>query len=47
VLADHANLAARYNRRLPLYRTAHVSIPVDALTPEQVVDAILKAARLR
>jgi len=44
VLADQANLAARYQRRLPLYRMAHVSIPVDALTPEQVVEAILRAA---
>ncbi|MGD0858090.1 MAG: shikimate kinase [Terracidiphilus sp.] len=46
ILADQANLASRYARRLPLYRTAHVSIPVDALTPDQVVDAILQAARL-
>jgi shikimate kinase len=46
VLADQANLAARYQRRRPLYRMAHVSIPVDALTPEQVVEAILNAARL-
>jgi len=46
ILADHANLASRYARRLPLYRTAHVSIPVDALTPEQAVNAILQAARL-
>jgi shikimate kinase len=49
LLADQAgnpNLAARYQRRLPLYRTAHVSIAVDALTPEQVVDAVVKAARL-
>lgn len=46
VLADQANLAARYQRRLPLYRTAHVSIPVDALTPEQAVAAILQAAQL-
>jgi shikimate kinase len=46
ILADQANLASRYQRRLPLYRTAHVSIPVDALTPEQAVDAILQAARL-
>ncbi len=46
VLADRANLESRYQRRLPLYRTAHVSIGVDALTPEQVVDAILAAARL-
>ena len=46
ILADQANLASRYARRLPLYRTAHVSIPVDALTPAQAVDAILHAARL-
>jgi shikimate kinase len=46
VLADQANLAARYERRLPLYRSAHVSIAVDALTPEQVADAVLSAARL-
>ena len=46
ILADQANLASRYQRRLPLYRTAHISIPVDALTPEQAVNAILLAARL-
>jgi shikimate kinase len=46
ILADQVNLANRYQRRLPLYRTAHVSIAVDALTPDQVVDAILQAARL-
>jgi shikimate kinase len=45
ILADHANLAARYQRRLPLYRLAPISIPVDSLTPQQVVDAILSAAR--
>lgn len=44
VLADQANLAARYQRRLPLYRTAHVSIVADALTPEQVAEAICEAA---
>jgi hypothetical protein len=31
---------------MPLYRTAHVSIAVDALTPEQVVEAVVGAARL-
>lgn len=41
ILADRANLESRYQRRLPLYRTAHVSIPVDALTPGEVVDAII------
>ena len=46
ILADQANLADRYARRLPLYRTAHVSIAVDALTPGQVADAIVQAARL-
>jgi shikimate kinase len=44
VLADHANLAARYQRRLPLYRMAHVSVRSDDLTPDQVADAILRAA---
>lgn len=46
ILADRANLASRYQRRLPLYRTAHLSIPVDALTPQQVADSILQAAGL-
>jgi shikimate kinase len=46
VLADQANLANRYNRRLPFYRTAHVNLVVDALTPEQAVEAIVKAALL-
>jgi shikimate kinase len=46
VLADRANLTNRYERRLPLYRTAHISIPVDALTPDQAVEAILQAAGL-
>src|SRR5208283_594662 len=46
ILADQANLGSRYRRRLPLYRMAHVSILVDALTPEEVVEANLGAARL-
>lgn len=41
VLADQANLAKRYERRLPLYRTARISIAVDDLTPQQVADAIM------
>jgi shikimate kinase len=44
ILADQANLASRYARRLPLYRTAHVSIVVDALTPDQAAQAIVQAA---
>lgn len=43
VLADQANLASRYQRRLPLYRTAHVSIAVDAMTPVEVTNAILNS----
>ena len=46
ILADQANLSNRYGKRLPLYRTAHVSISVDSLTPDEVADAILHAARL-
>jgi shikimate kinase len=46
ILADRSNLANRYGKRLPLYRTAHVSIPVDALTPDEIVDAVLEAARM-
>ncbi len=46
VLADQTNLASRYERRLPLYRTAHISIGVDALTPAEVADAIVAAAGL-
>jgi shikimate kinase len=44
VLADQANLASRYERRLPLYRTAHVSIRADSLSPDEVADAVLQAA---
>ena len=47
VLADRANLTIRYERRLPLYRAAHISITVDALTPRQVADTIVSAAGLR
>jgi shikimate kinase len=46
VFADQANLGARYQRRLPLYRAAHISIHVDELTPDQVADAIQQAAGL-
>ena len=44
VLADQANLAKRYEQRLPLYRMAPVSIAVDSLTPHEVAEAILRAA---
>jgi shikimate kinase len=44
ILADRPNLAARYERRRPLYRAAHVTIAVDALTPLEVAEAILRMA---
>ncbi len=44
VLADEARLTARYERRLPLYREAHVTVIVEELTPEQVTDAVHRAA---
>jgi shikimate kinase len=44
VLADEANLAARYARRLPLYRLSHRSIVVDRLAPVEVVESILRVA---
>ncbi len=47
ILADGANVAWRVEKRLPLYRSAHVSIVVDRLTPEEVVAAIVSAARQR
>jgi shikimate kinase len=46
ILADKANLAQRYERRLPLYRTARVNLAVDSLTPDEVVDRIARAAGL-
>lgn len=44
VLADEANLARRYQRRLPLYRAAHVSLAADMRTPEELVEEIVRAA---
>jgi len=46
VLADQANLRARYERRLPLYRMAHLSIAADEISPGQVVEAVVEAAAL-
>ncbi|HEY1805493.1 MAG TPA: shikimate kinase [Terracidiphilus sp.] len=43
VLADEANLKDRYERRLPLYRMAHVTLKVDTLSPGEVADAIVRA----
>jgi shikimate kinase len=46
ILADQPNLAARYERRMPLYRSAHATIRADKLTPEEVTEAIVHAAGL-
>ena len=46
LLADQANLAARYKRRLPLYRTAHLSIRADDITPQAIAASILQLAGL-
>lgn len=47
VLADQANLASRYQRRLPLYRTAHISVCADDGTQDDIAEAVLRAIRLR
>jgi shikimate kinase len=47
ILADRANLTARYEKRLPLYRLAHVSIRVDELATGEAVEEVLKAAGFR
>lgn len=41
VLADRANLEIRYERRLPLYRQAHLNVSVNALSPYAVVESVL------
>ena len=46
VLADHTNLRSRYERRLPLYRMAHVTVRTDILNPQEVAKKILEAASL-
>lgn len=49
VLQDQANLENRYHQRLPLYRQSHLTIVVDTLGPNAVVQKILEdfSARLR
>ena len=43
VLADQQNLVARYERRMPLYRSARMNLKVDSLTPHAVVEKILSS----
>jgi shikimate kinase len=47
VLADQSNLAARYQRRLPLYRTAHVNVSADHPSPDEIAASVLQAAGFR
>lgn len=49
VLQDQANLENRYHQRLPLYRQSHLTIAVDTLGPNAVVQKILEgfSAQLR
>lgn len=47
VLADQANLSARYRRRLPLYRLAHVNTRADNLSPAEVASSIIEATGLQ
>jgi shikimate kinase len=42
VLRDRPNLEDRYRRRLPLYRESHLTVRVDSLPPDAVVEAILE-----
>lgn len=46
VLADQANLAARYQHRLPLYRAAHANITSDQKSPVEIAGAVISAAGL-
>lgn len=43
VLRDRERLADRWQRRLPLYREADLTIPTVGLRPEGVVDSIVEA----
>jgi shikimate kinase len=42
VLNDEARLAARYEKRLPLYRQSHVTVIVDAIHPDEVVELVIR-----
>ena len=47
VLRDEARLAARYEKRLPLYAQAPVTVLTDELTAGEVADAVLHSDRKR
>ncbi len=42
LLKDRAGLAERYDRRLPHYRKATITVPTDGLTPEAIVETLLR-----
>jgi shikimate kinase len=42
LLKDREGLAERYNRRLPHYRKATITVPTDGLTPEAIVEVLLR-----
>jgi shikimate kinase len=42
VLADRANLEARFEHRLPLYRKSHLNLPVDSVSPYTVVQTVMQ-----
>ena len=42
LLKDRAGLAERYERRLPHYRKATITVPTDGLTPEAIVESLLR-----
>jgi shikimate kinase len=46
LLQDHEGLASRYRGRLPLYRQAHLNVPVDGIAPASVASMILRQLHL-
>lgn len=42
LLAAPESLAARHNRRLPYYRTAHVTVATTGMAPRAVADRVLE-----
>jgi shikimate kinase len=47
ILQDQDHLDSRYQRRLPLYRQAHLTVAVDSLSQDEVVTAILARVTTR
>jgi len=47
VLADREGLLRRFNERLPHYRSAHLTVVTEKLTPEGVAAQILEAMERR